>query len=150
MFWLELRAKIEVIGTFIGLGVAILYIILLIIGRDKKYRGKIGKIIKNYNNDLEIAYKDGILKTNVGSFIDDNYDVNGKQYKASYNIIDILEVGDYVNEVKVINIDDEWITMSDMQVPILKSIANGMIKSVITHEQMEQMSYEVVEKNKLI
>lgn len=36
MFWLELRAKIEVIGTFIGLDVAILYIILLIIGRDKK------------------------------------------------------------------------------------------------------------------
>ena len=119
-------------------------------GKYYQYRGKIGKIIKNYNNDLEIAYKDGILKTNVGSFIDDNYDVNGKQYKASYNIIDILEVGDYVNEVKVINIDDEWITMSDMQVPILKSIANGMIKSVITHEQMEQMSYEVVEKNKLI
>nr|DAF92750.1 MAG TPA: hypothetical protein [Siphoviridae sp. ctGQT3] len=36
MFWLELRARMEVIGTFIGLGVAILYIILLIIGRDKK------------------------------------------------------------------------------------------------------------------
>lgn len=37
MFWLELKAKIEVIGTFIGLGVTILYIIvLLIIGRDKK------------------------------------------------------------------------------------------------------------------
>lgn len=36
MFWLELRAKVEVVGTFIGLGVAILYIILLIIGRDKK------------------------------------------------------------------------------------------------------------------
>ena len=65
--------------------------------------------------------------------------------KASYNIIDILEVGDYVNGVEVINIDDEWITMSDMQVPILKSIANGMIKSVITHEQMEQMAYKVVE-----
>ena len=65
--------------------------------------------------------------------------------KASYNIIDILEVGDYVNGVEVINIDDEWITMSDMQVPILKSIANGMIKSVITHEQMEQMAYKVGE-----
>ena len=35
--------------------------------------------------------------------------------------------------------------MSDMQVPILKSIANGMIKSVITHEQMEQMAYKVNE-----
>ena len=65
--------------------------------------------------------------------------------KASYNIIDILEKGDYVNGVEVINIDDEWITMSDTQVPILKSIANGMIKSVITHEQMEQMAYKVEE-----
>lgn len=35
MYWIELMAKIEVIGSFIGLGVAILYIILLIIGRDK-------------------------------------------------------------------------------------------------------------------
>lgn len=66
--------------------------------------------------------------------------------KASYDIIDILEVGDYVNGVEVINIDDEWITTSDIQVPILKSIANGMIKSVITHEQMEQMEYKVGEK----
>ena len=65
--------------------------------------------------------------------------------KASYSIIDILEKRDYVNGVEVINIDDEWITMSDMQVPILKSIANGMIKSVITHEQMEQIAYKVEE-----
>lgn len=65
--------------------------------------------------------------------------------KASYNIIDILEAGDYVNGVEVINIDDEWITMSDMQVPILKSIANGMIKSIVTKEQFEQMAYKVEE-----
>ena len=65
--------------------------------------------------------------------------------KTSYNIIDILEKGDCVNGVEVENIDDEQITMSDMQVPILKSIANGMIKSVITHEQMEQMAYKVGE-----
>ena len=65
--------------------------------------------------------------------------------KASYNIIDILEEGDYVNGVEIINIDDEWITMSDKQVPILKSIANGMIKSIVTHEQMEQMAYKVGE-----
>ena len=58
-------------------------------------------------------------------------------------IIDLIEVGDYVNGVEVENIDDEWITMSDTKVPILKSIANGMIKSVITHEQMEQMAYKV-------
>lgn len=34
--------------------------------------------------------------------------------KASYNIIDILEIGDYVNGVEAIAIDDEWITMSDI------------------------------------
>ena len=68
-----------------------------------------------------------------------------KKCKASYNIIDILEKGDYVNGVEIINIDDEWITMSDKQVPILKSIANGMIKSIVTHEQMEQMAYKVEE-----
>lgn len=32
----KFKEHIEVIGAFIGLGVAILYIILLIIGRDKK------------------------------------------------------------------------------------------------------------------
>lgn len=70
----------------------------------------------------------------------ENYIIN-----ASHNIIDLIEVGDYVNGFEVINIDDEWITMSDTQVPILKSIANGMIKSVITHEQIEQMEYRIGE-----
>lgn len=114
-------------------------------GKYYQYRGKIGKIIKNYNNDLEIAYKDGILKTNVGSFIDDNYDINGKQYKASYNIIDILEVGDYVNGLVVtrICIDKET---GEKYLNMYGSVSeweNEDIKSVITHEQMEQMAYKV-------
>ena len=113
--------------------------------------------------NMYIRTKDGIIAK--VDYIDDNtiffdkelYRIYGdsinflekdnleKIVKASYNIINILEVGDYVNGVEVINIDDEWITTSDKQVPILKSIANGMIKSVITHEQMEQMAYKVVE-----
>lgn len=113
-------------------------------GKYYNYRGKIGKIIKNYNNDLEIAYKDGILKTNVGSFIDDNYDVNGKQYKASYNIICILEIGDYVNGCKIIKN-----TLKDGgNIVIVQGgncFTNEEIKSVITHEQMEQMSYKIKE-----
>lgn len=68
-----------------------------------------------------------------------------KNVISSPDIIDLIEVGDYVNGVEVTNIDDEWITMRDIQYPILKSIANGMIKSVITHEQMEQMAYKVGE-----
>ena len=64
--------------------------------------------------------------------------------KASYNIIDILEEGDYVNGCKVhriancitIILDNEenisWVKPSD-------------IKSIVTHEQMEQMAYKVGE-----
>lgn len=65
--------------------------------------------------------------------------------KTSPNIIDLIEVGDYVNGVEVENIDDEWITMSDTKVPILKSIANGLIVSILTKEMFEQMEYKVGE-----
>ena len=66
-----------------------------------------------------------------------------KECKASYNIIDILEEGDYVNGSEVIDIDDEWITMSDTRVPILKSIANVMIETIVTKEQFEQTAYKI-------
>ena len=64
-------------------------------------------------------------------------------YKKSDNLIDILQVGDYVNGVEVENIDDEWITMSDTKVPILKSIANGLIVSILTKEQFKEMEYRI-------
>lgn len=70
--------------------------------------------------------------------------------KASYNIIDILEVGDIISysdeKHEILLIDDELMVRNtgliydnNYYLPI-KSIA---IKSVITHEQMEQMSYKV-------
>lgn len=52
-------------------------------GKYYGYRGKIGKIIKNYNNDLEIAYMDGVLKTTVCSFLDDNTDINWALFYGS-------------------------------------------------------------------
>ena len=66
--------------------------------------------------------------------------------KASYDIIDILEVGDYVNGREVVDI---FYDANDdiMNVCVLGSIVydNNEIKSVITHDQMEQMAYKVVE-----
>lgn len=70
--------------------------------------------------------------------------------KASYNIIDILEVGDYVNGQKIINIipidicgneilDNQHIFTKDGE------IFENEIKSIVTHEQMEQTAYKVVE-----
>ena len=107
----------------------------------------IGGNVDMWEIDIDYSYLSKCENEDYNSYA---YNKNNSLFenlvvKASYNIINILEVGDYVNGVEIINIDDEWITMSDKQVPILKSIANGMIKSVITHEQMEQMAYKVGE-----
>lgn len=73
--------------------------------------------------------------------------------KASYNIIDILEVGDYVNGKKIVDVGcltngprkgtkviDYYITPG-----AVSYLENEDIKSVITHEQIERMVYKVGE-----
>lgn len=72
-----------------------------------------------------------------------NYYDEDKIVKASYNIIEILEKGDYVNGHRVEEIDfenEEIFTDSEYYCGIVE-FCN--IKSVITHEQMEQMEYKV-------
>lgn len=70
--------------------------------------------------------------------------------KASYNIIDILEVGDYVNGKKIINIIPEDICGDEILdnqhiFSIDGEIFENEIKSIVTHEQIEQMAYKVGE-----
>lgn len=134
-------------------------------GKYYSYRGKIGKIIKNYNNDLEIAYKAGILKTTVGSFIDDNYDINGRQYVASFNIIDLIEDGDilllfdkeyeekYKAEVvidqenfkNIINYEQD--TLLNLEYELITNEHIELL-GILTKEQFEQMCYEIGEDKK--
>lgn len=132
-------------------------------GKYYNYRGKIGKIIKNYNNDLEIAYTDGILKTTTNSFIDDNFDIDGRQYVASFNIIDLIKKGDYVNGVEVIEIYEKGTTFKESSmysfkektievandnyetIPLEALFTNKEIKTIVTKEQFKQMSYKVGE-----
>lgn len=85
-----------------------------------------------------------------GWFIDSDYIKmavgRGEEPQPSFNIIDILEEGDYVNGREVVDI---FYDANDdvMDVCVLGSIVydNNEIKSVITHEQMEQMAYKVGE-----
>lgn len=67
--------------------------------------------------------------------------------KASYNIIDILEAGDYVNGLPVAK-TSEYIGTYEKYIELYGSCSdweNEDIKSVITHEQIEQMAYKVGE-----
>ena len=71
--------------------------------------------------------------------------------KASYNIIDILEVGDYVSTITgecavIIGVyhdinGKKYIRLCNC----IGDYYEDNIKSVITHEQMEQMAYKVGE-----
>lgn len=110
----------------------------------RTYSGFINKIIsiKDYNereyllNGFYINKKDTIKK-------------------ASYNIIDILEVGDYVNGSEILDFKYEFIEENDnfTNFAVITEncylentdswIIEKNIKSVITHEQIEQMAYKV-------
>lgn len=74
--------------------------------------------------------------------------------KASYNIIDLIEVGDYVNGYKVSAIynpnGDEIVNITLIMEygyeTINTYIVDYSINSIVTHEQMEQMSYRIGDK----
>ena len=111
--------------------------------------GYICKII-NINDFRETNMKYGVEANYLKDvmFIGDDDVV-----KASYNIIDILEVGDYVNGQKI-HYDEEldilYVQSFDgdgefYQESITKQSFIDNIKSVITHEQMEKMEYKVGE-----
>lgn len=71
-----------------------------------------------------------------------------KKCKTSYDIIDILEVGDYVNGDKIEYIDDCEGAMREFYYDYENpndDVGHWQeeIKTIITHEQMEQMEYKV-------
>lgn len=107
-----------------------------------KVNGLIGKIanIEELVNEKGVLYYELEKKGSGYGFCSTEID----SVKASFNIIDLIEVGDYVNGCKVhkkgncltIILDNEenigWINPDD-------------IKSIVTKEQFEQMSYKVGE-----
>ena len=92
-------------------------------------------------NRIANVFKTTILTENDGSIYQGEY-TKENVIKASYNIIDILEEGDYVNGKQIDNVGlgrGEYVLVG------LHRIYEFEIKSIVTHEQMEQMEYKVVE-----
>ena len=75
--------------------------------------------------------------------------------KASFNIIDLIEVGDYVNGSEVLDFENKYIEEDDKFVPIgvvtencyLENtdswILEKDIKTIVTKEQFENMKYRI-------
>jgi hypothetical protein len=111
-----------------------------------------GRIAKIEDIEDNIAYCDNWLYQRYEEFItfidlNNEKDIN-EITKVSFDIIDILEVGDYVNGYPIYEIveyedDTRAIVIADDNKSIIWKKQN--IKSVITHEQMEQMAYKAGE-----
>lgn len=83
-----------------------------------------------FDKDLYRTYSDGI------NFLEkDNLE---RIVKASHNIIDLIEVGDYVNGFPVIHKENDILKCG-----LLVQFKENEIKSIVTKEQMEQMAYKV-------
>lgn len=114
-------------------------------------RTKDGIIAKvDYIDDNTIFFDKDLYKTYSDSIDFLEKDNLERIVKASYNIIDILEVGDYVNGDKIFNIDDCKGAMRQFYYDYENPNDDvghweEEIKSVITHEQMEQIAYKVGE-----
>lgn len=100
-------------------------------------------------NRIANVFETTILTENDGNIYQGEY-TKENVIKASYNIIDILEERDYVNGKIIINVIPEDICgdeILDNQHIFTKDgeIFENEIKSIVTHEQMEQMAYKVGE-----
>lgn len=114
----------------------------------------------NFQNKIKIAKIKGIQKADEVfrydyiSFDNDDGELETNIIKASYNIIDILEVGDYVNGMEVTRISGTRYDKNDLHCycehngnenwqQVMIPVKN--IKSIVTKEQFEEMSYKVKE-----
>ncbi len=125
-----------------------------------------GMYVRTKNNGICKLYREfhedsvdvgiGVFPEIDGFFIDKeeiNYIEKKDVLKASYNIIDLIEEGDYVNGYKVTAIynpngDDIFnftLIMEHGYKTINPYIKHYPIKSIVTKEQFESMTYEVKE-----
>lgn len=100
-------------------------------------------------NKISHVFETSILTENDGSIYQGEY-TKENVIKASYNIIDILEKGDYVNGQVVTQIipnnrKTDPSTMIYTGTNHVVGLYNEDIEDVITKEQFEQMKYRIGE-----
>ena len=102
----------------------------------------IGKIVEYINDPTHYFFKCYKLDRsciNCEECITES-DVIGE---PSYNIIDLIEKGDYVNGYKVLNVCSSFVDI-DCEKPSNESyIFDDDIVSIVTKEQFEAMKYEI-------
>lgn len=102
-------------------------------------KGKIGKIVHFEPRDkYPYSYDRVILDTEGHKRTTRNI------IKCSENIIDLIEVGDYVNGWRVMLKNDDYFFVGDENEGTWHLLLED-IKSIVTREQFSQMEYKVKE-----
>lgn len=115
--------------------------------------GRIGKIINIFDvlDVTDIKNPNPLYRYEVDTnyTFDDEPDGYFKDdiIKASENIIDLIEVGDYVNGSyiqEIISIkNNEMKCMLDSDYELISTIKNEDIETILTKEQFSQMEYKI-------
>ena len=90
--------------------------------------------------EVREVINDGVMSRFVNEY-GNVYFGNDMMCNPSFNIIDLIEVGDYVNGSEVTSIEkNRWLAFgnNDWYIP-----NSGGIKSIVTKEQFESMSYKL-------
>lgn len=110
---------------------------------------KVYRIYDRHTTDNIVVWLNG-YGDGKSVFIDDFEEIKYQSINArgfikkepSFNIIDLIEVGDYVNGDKVIYTNDGYIEVGE-ESDNIGFTSDKFIKSIVTKEQVESMSYRV-------
>lgn len=115
--------------------------------------GKIAKIINKYDNSGSLHNENFVWVLDDSSVLALH---SQKVVKASHSLIDLIEVGDYVNGELVVQVSDDkdWVFTEPVYFDEYRGeerhycYNNSEIKSIVTKDQFESVKYEVKnEKN---
>ena len=112
--------------------------------------GVIAKLEYIHNKD-KVCWFDKVIYSRYGEEIDFLTTEELPKYVVSHskNIIDLIEVGDYVNGKKVLEkIEKSFLGVSSSDIGNNR-IYNYMIKSIVTKEQFSNMEYRLWMKKNL-
>ena len=109
------------------------------VGQFVRTKCGIEQIYRIDNNKTKYKYLYKLKKQDGDGCIDCGVLSSEDILKASYNIINLIEVGDYVNGSKVNIIENEFIYFDTGH-----SIHYEYIETIVTKEQFEAMQYKVV------
>ena len=111
----------------------------LAVGMYVRTKWGIAKIIDFEAQNFLIKLDKKIMYENLPEYYD--YTTIGNIIKASHSIIDLVQVGDYVNDELVKNIEVD--SYKDYAINSGYWCKQEEIQSIVTKEQFESMKYEV-------